>query len=54
MNDFRGAFTKAVNPEDLFRFVMEQDLQRSHAHPHDLRPRQMFKLRTTHLVRHLH
>jgi hypothetical protein len=33
---------------------MEQDLQRSHAHADDLRPRQMFKLRATHLIRHLH
>ena len=54
MNDFRRAFTEAVNTEDLFRLAMEQDLQRTHAHSHDLRPRQMFKLGTTHLVRHLH
>ena len=26
MNDFRRAFTKAVNAEDLFRLAMEQDL----------------------------
>ena len=43
-----------MNTEDLFRLAMEQDLQRTHAHPHNLCARQVFKLGTTHLVRHLH
>ena len=50
---FRPRVRQTVNAEDLFRFAMEQDLQRTDAHPDDLRPRQMFKLRAAHLVWHL-
>jgi outer membrane protein TolC len=45
--DILSALAKAVNAEDLFRLAMEQYLQRAHAHPHDLCPCQMLKLRTT-------
>ena len=33
---------------------MKEDLQRTDAHADDLRPGQMFELRATHLIRHLH
>lgn len=54
MNNLGRALAKAMNPKDLFRFPVEQDLQRAHAHADDLRPCQMFKLRAAHFMRYLH
>ena len=34
-----------MNAEDLFRFAMKQDLQRTDAHTDNLRSRQVFELR---------
>ncbi len=54
VDDLGGTLAKAVDPQNLFGFTMEQDLQAADVHTYDLRPRQMLELRTTHFVRHLH
>ena len=54
MNNFGRAFAKAVDPQDLLGFPMEQDLQRSHVHADNLRPREVLELRAPHFIRHFH
>ncbi len=54
MNNLGRALAKAVDPQNLFRFAVKQNLQRTNVHADDLRPCEVFKLRTAHFIRHFH
>ena len=51
MSDKFGIYYQTVDPQDLFGFTMEQDLQTAHIGTGDLSAGEMFELRTADFVR---